>query len=340
MRHPFANSLRLATQGLLASALCLTSSMVSSAPAPATDIPARQEVLIFKSLTLTDQQFLTGSKGGAEVLLGGVLSLPPGTGKVPVVILQHGSGGLGSNIAYWQRQLNQAGIATFAVDGFSGRGITSTAADQSQLGRLNFVLDDYRAGALLAHHPRIDPHQIMLMGFSRGGQASLYAAMTRFDRLWKSQDFQFAGYLSFYPDCSIIFRDQEQVVDKPMRVYHGLADNYDPYSRCAGYFATLKKQGVDLQVHTYAHAEHGFDNPYAWSPVRAVADSQTVRDCRIVEHAQGELRNEQTGKAFSYQDSCVVLGPRVGPDPAATRQATADVLQAVKAIVKEAPSAH
>ena len=330
MRYLPAGSLRPA----LAALACLASATVGATTSPATDIPARQEVLTFTSLTLSDQQFLTGDKGGTEVLLGGVLSLPPGKGKVPVVILQHGSGGVGANITYWQRQFNQVGIATFAVDGFSGRGITSTPSDQAQLGRLNFVLDDYRAGALLARHARIDPGKILLMGFSRGGQASLYAALERFDRRWKSQDFQFAGYLSFYPDCSITFREQDQVVAKPLRVNQGLADNYDPYSRCEGYFATLKQQGADLGVHTYPHAEHGFDSPYAWSPVVVAQGSQTVRDCRIAENARGELINQQTGKVFSYQDSCVVLGPRVGPDAEATRQATRDVLEEVKAIVK------
>ncbi|MDK4199384.1 dienelactone hydrolase family protein [Pseudomonas sp. HR1] len=330
MRYLSAGTLR----PLLAAIAGLASATAFAATAPVTDIPARQEVLTFTSLTLSDQQFLTGDQGGTEVLLGGVLSLPPGEGRVPVVLLQHGSGGVGANITYWQRQFNQAGIATFAVDGFSGRGITSTATNQAQLGRLNFVLDDYRAGALLARHPRIDPGKIILMGFSRGGQASLYAAMERFDKRWKSQDFQFAGYLSFYPDCSISFREQDRVVAKPLRVYHGLADNYDPYSRCEGYLATLKQQGADLGVHTYPHAEHGFDSPYAWSPVVVAKGSQTVRECRITENAKGELINQQTGKVFSYQDSCVVLGPKVGPDAEATRQATRDVLAAVRAIVK------
>lgn len=140
MRYLSAGTLRSS----LAAMACLAGATALAATAPATDIPARQEVLTFTSLTLSDQQFLTGYKGGTEVLLGGVLSLPPpsGEGRVPVMILQHGSGGVGANITYWQRQFNQAGIATFAVDGFSGRGITSTATDQAQLGRLNFVLDD------------------------------------------------------------------------------------------------------------------------------------------------------------------------------------------------------
>ena len=94
MRYLSAGSLRSS----LAAIAGLVSATALAAPAPATDIPARQEVLTFPSLTLSDQQFLTGDQGGTEVLLGGVLSLPPGEGRVPVVILQHGSGGVGANI--------------------------------------------------------------------------------------------------------------------------------------------------------------------------------------------------------------------------------------------------
>jgi hypothetical protein len=41
----------------------------------------------------------------------------------------------------WSRELNQLGIATFAIDSFAARGLVSTVMDQSQLGRLNMVAD-------------------------------------------------------------------------------------------------------------------------------------------------------------------------------------------------------
>jgi dipeptidyl aminopeptidase/acylaminoacyl peptidase len=89
-----------------------------------------------------------------------------------------------ANIEMWSRELNALGVSTLALDGFTGRGLTSVNTNQALLGRLNFVLDIYRALDVLAKHPRIDPQHIALMGFSRGGQATLYASLKRFHKLW------------------------------------------------------------------------------------------------------------------------------------------------------------
>jgi dipeptidyl aminopeptidase/acylaminoacyl peptidase len=69
------------------------------------------------------------------------------------------------------------GVATFLLDGFTGRGIESTTADQFQFGTLTMINDAYRALELLAKHPRIDLTRIGIFGGSRGGKVALYASL-------------------------------------------------------------------------------------------------------------------------------------------------------------------
>ena len=98
------------------------------------DLAARTEVRAIETLTLTDQQFLTGDKNGKSVAIAGQLRFPQGaSGRLPAVILQHGSGGATSGHELWAKTFNEMGVASFLVDSFSGRGIVSTAADQALL---------------------------------------------------------------------------------------------------------------------------------------------------------------------------------------------------------------
>ena len=120
---------------------------------------ARQEVIALQSVTISDNDFLQGKKDGKAVTIAGRLLLPKATpdAKQPAVILIHGSGGLGSSAgstAEWERELASAGFAVFSLDSFTGRGIVSTVADQSQLGRYNAIIDAYRALEVLAKHLR------------------------------------------------------------------------------------------------------------------------------------------------------------------------------------------
>lgn len=48
--------------------------------------------------------------------ISGQLRIAQGTGRLPVVILQHGSSGYAANIDTWSRALNEMGISTFALD--------------------------------------------------------------------------------------------------------------------------------------------------------------------------------------------------------------------------------
>lgn len=118
---------------------------------------ARTELHAIPTLTLSDRQFLIGDKNGTPVTIAGALRVPRlGTDRLPAVILVHGSGGIGGNVDRWSQELNSFGLATFVTDSFTARGIQSTVADQALLGRLNMILDSYRALGVLAAHPRID----------------------------------------------------------------------------------------------------------------------------------------------------------------------------------------
>jgi dienelactone hydrolase len=119
------------------------------------------------------------------------------------------------------------GISTFVIDGMTGRGFTGVGSNQASLGRLNFIVDMYRALAILAKHPRVDPERIALMGFSRGGQGVLYASVERFHKMWNESGVQPAAYVAFYPDCATTYRDDTAVVAKPIRIFHGTPDSYN-----------------------------------------------------------------------------------------------------------------
>src|ERR1043165_7031020 len=137
--------------------------VAAAMPAQAQDteqIAARVELHAIPTLTLTDQQFLAGDANGKAATVTGEFRIAQGSGKLPVVVLLHGSGGMGPNIEAWARELNAIGISTFALDGFTGRGLTSVNMDQALLGRLAFTLDSYRALEMLAKHPRVDTSQI------------------------------------------------------------------------------------------------------------------------------------------------------------------------------------
>ena len=283
----------------------------------------RTELHIVPSRTISDRQFLNGEKGGTAVTLAGQLRLPrAGNDRLPAVILLHGSGGYGANMEVWSRELNAIGIATFAVDSFTGRGLQTVSAEQGRLGRLNMILDAYAALGVLAAHPRVDPARIALMGFSRGGQSVLYAGMKRFHAMHGPQGAAFAAYLPFYPSCGTAFREDEGLSGRPVRIHHGSADDYVPVAPCRSYVERLQKAGQDVTLTEYPDAHHTFDNPLLKEGPQPAARSQTVRGCVTREHDGGVIVNTATGQPFDYEDPCVERGPHVGYNAAAHAAAT------------------
>jgi dienelactone hydrolase len=295
------------------------------------DLAARVEVIPIQTLTISDEQFLTGDAYGKPTTIAGVLRVAQGSGRLPVVVLIAGSGGFNANTDVWDRQFEAMGISTFAMDSFAGRGIASTVVDQSQLGRLNMILDLYRTVAVLAAHPRVDPNRIAVMGFSRGGQAALYASLKRFHKLWNPGGVDPAAYIALYPPCITTYVGDTEVSDHPIRMFHGISDDYVEIAPCRTYFDRLKRTAKDIQMIEYPDTWHAYDFPVFPSTPIVAQDAQTTH-CVLKEEPVGRIVNTATQKPFTYADDCVGRNPHIAYSATSTH-ATED---AVKALLRTA----
>jgi hypothetical protein len=81
--------------------------LIAALPGAAHAQAARMEIIPVESLTLTDQEFLTGREDGKPVTIAGELRLPrAGTERFPLVILLHGACGVCSLVLDWGGDLD------------------------------------------------------------------------------------------------------------------------------------------------------------------------------------------------------------------------------------------
>jgi len=294
---------------------------------------SRVEIRTFTSLSLSDEQFLRGDPKGLSVTLAGELRLPRqnSSGKLPAVVIMHGSGGINAASQSWAYELNHAGFATFMVDSFSGRGLTQVSTDQAKLGRFAGVLDAFRAVEELSRHPRIDPERIALIGTSRGGTAVVYTAMRRFQQTW-SPRFKALATFPLYPSCFDRL-DQDEDTTVPIHAFHGEIDDYASKEQCKDWFKRLESAGRVVTSVEYKNAPHSFDNVLGSTTPVASTGAQSTSQCHIAEQSN-VLFNLEESKPFSYQDRCVTYNPKTGYEPSATAAVHQAVLSALKKLLK------
>ena len=303
----------------VAACLAVFVSQVSSASAADNKV-FRTEVHPIATLTLSDNEMLSGKKDGTASTIAGTLNIPKKTkDKLPAMIILHGSSGPGGTNGpsdAWVRELNALGIATLAIDALSGRGLTSLGENQAALGRLAMIVDSYRALGVLAKHKSIDPNRIALLGLSRGGQAALYASMKRMHDAFAPEGAGFAAFIASYPNCVSKYRDDGVTTGKPVRILHGAEDDYNPMAPCKALVERAKAAGADIELTEYPGGEHGFD--LAFLSGRGTIDCkscQTSRACKLEENAEGVLMNLETSKPFAYDDACVQKGTTIAYHP-------------------------
>jgi dienelactone hydrolase len=219
----------------------------------------RIEVRPVESMTLTGDAFLRGEPG-KPVVVAGELRIPrPGTDKLPAVILMHTSSGIAVHLDRWAQELNSIGVAAFPLDSVSGRGLVNFATDPPQLSYLQLMVDAFRALDMLAQHPRIDPNRIAVMGFSMGALPAVYSSSERFWKLYGSATVQFAAHIGVYGSCNTVFRGEEKVTGKPIRLFKWTLDDFGLIEPCREYVSRLKQAGADGVLTEYPDASHFYD---------------------------------------------------------------------------------
>jgi dienelactone hydrolase len=232
----------------------------------------------------------------------------------------------------WTRVLNGAGIATFGVDSFTGRGIVNLPADVAKVAPITRTVDAYRALEVLAKHPMIDPERIAVMGFSHGGPAALYSAVARFRRMHGPSNLQFAAHISVYGLCIVTYREDEDVT-QPILLIHGAADDWVPIGPCREYAVRLTKAGKNARIIEYAGAHHVFDAPKFSQPLK-FAGAVTPRKCRLVEGEGGSIINADSKRPFTPTDGCFEKGVTLAYQEAAAKKSHEDVKAFLKAVLQ------
>jgi dienelactone hydrolase len=214
-------------------------------------------------------------------------------------------------------------MAVFVLDSFAGRNIVNTVTDQSQLDHLAMMVDAYKALEVLSAHPRIDPGRVAVMGFSKGAVAAVYSANLRFRKQFGGAN-EFAAHIGLYTPCNVAYRDDNKLTGKPIRLHHGIPDDWVAIAPCRAYAARLKQAGADVTLSEYPDSFHAYDNTAITAPVK-FPQAQTSRNCTVQEGDGGQLLNAKTKQAYSLEDACIERGAQVAYNEAAHKATVAAV---------------
>lgn len=275
---------------------------------------------------------------GKAIQVTGTLMLPSGAGKVPALVIHHGSGGVSEAREFrYAREVAAMGVAAFVIDSFKARGITSTVQDQAQVSSFEMTDDALHALKALAAHPRIDARKIGITGFSKGGTVALETMIERRGARVLPSGPRFALHVPIYPSCAGHFA-LSRMTGAPLYMLLGGADTYAGVEPCTEYGGKLKARNLPVSVTIYPGAKHGFDGERDYSDPKGENWSR----CIFEEQADGTIKERVSG-AITFaagkpieagmaaaRAACVKRGVEGGPNPAAKAAAMADLKDAVK----------
>jgi len=212
-----------------------------------------------------------GSTGQLEeVVLDGKLFLPPGSKEsTPLVIIVPGSLGVAPSHVRHAETLCTERIASFVLDTFGARDITSTVANQTQFSFAASAYDVLAAYKVLANRPEIDSQRIGAQGHSRGGSAVLTAVSRRFSDVVLGKEHSLAATYAAYPWCGQQFLNPG-VGNTEVRIILGDADEWCSVAQAQGHAQAVRLAGGQISLRVVPGAQHSFDRD---TPIEMIADA-------------------------------------------------------------------
>ena len=198
----------------------------------------------------------------------GTLFLPPGQHpprSVPAVVMLHGSGGvLAARELTYGKQLAAMGVVALAVDAFGARRDRGTGFTQRLLNITETMLiaDAYAALDYLATRPEMDPDRVVLIGFSYGAMATMYALNAQVAERLGPSGRRFAGHVAFYGPCVTRFADR-RTTGAPLLLLYGDGDQIIDRQRCDEAAADFRAGGSEVETIVYPGAVHQWDGSFA-----------------------------------------------------------------------------
>ena len=270
---------------------------------------------------------LTIAANGADAptTVTGDLSIPAdATGRVPAVILLHSCSGVTPGLVDWATEVNRMGFAALVLDSFTARGVTEVCTGRTPVTISSRLTDAFRALALLAVHPRVDPRRIAALGFSHGGWVTLWASQAQIERRFLRANVEFAAHAAFYPAaCNVRLLGETDMTPGPVRIFHGTADDWTPIAQCRRWVARRQAAGRDVSLVAYEGALHAFDVPL-FAPPRRWSGVFNPGNCTVTEQPDRTFVTDD-GRPLTSASPCVRRGATLGYDPRAHKQSIADV---------------
>lgn len=282
--------------------------------------------------------------------LSGKLMLPAGDSKVPAVVIGHTVGGVKPVLYHrWAKSLNDAGFAVFVVDSFGPRGLTNMSKKgiaEVEGGGSFLTADAFKALALLATHPRIDPGRIAFLGFSMGGITANYVIHEKFRRaVLGDTTTRFATSIGHYPSCHYNFFENKPSVT-PLFLFLAEKDDWTPAIACKEYGDFLTARGYRVATQVYEGAGHGYDEDIA-ARFQEDASSQSSCNPLLVNLDEplapqflrgksylvpgGDTRSVAVG-VYKWVGACTTKGATLGVSPGGGNRRDDAVKDTVKAL--------